>query len=316
MPMTDYLQSLKYNQLFGDGSPASLDVPDIPEAPSHLTPFVPQHQASDFLSDVLHDIPQRHNPGMMQKIFASIAGLAGPSAAPTQDNILNGGYNDQMKDWNTKVAAGTNAANLERSSNTSAQTAYNQDRGREIQQQRADTYGRNSQTTAKDQASKEQDRLAKQDIEKKKLELAQFKVNNPTYIYKTSSNGEILAFNPQNPQEKPLKTGVNSGDLGDLEKHNLRLSEIEAQGEQNRETKGTPGASQEVTPSTTTTKSTTTDSTGKESTTKRVVTKAPANGKTYSGKKVKMVGPNNVTYMVPVEEVETSKKKYGMKEVP
>lgn len=324
MAFTDYLNSLRYDQMFGqqqpmqEQAPIGIDqmgmmpqgMPQMPQqAPSQ--PFQPEHQASDFLTSILSQLPEHHKASLMDRIFAGITGLAGPAGAPTQDRILDGDYNQQMQDWNMKAAAATNAANMEKSNNTLAKSAYDTNESRKITQQRADEYVRRGTVEADKEKSLAADKEAKQKIAEQKMEILKINAANPgAYSWKTGADGYIYGLNTKTGES--TKTDVKSGDLSLLDKHNLRMQEIAAQGANAIATKeATPGVADKPGSETTTTTSTT-DTGGKKTDTTRtqVVKPVPAHDSTQ---KVTMKDKNGKTWIVAPENVEAFKKANGIK---
>ena len=296
--------------------PMDYGMPDL--HPSQ--PYQPEHTASDFLTKILSQLPERHKASVLDHIFAGISGLSGPT--PTtfalQDKILNGDFNDQMQDWQTKAAAGTAAANMERQNNTLAQSAFNTNETRRIAQQRADEYVNRGRVEANRQESMAADREAKQKIDQQKVEIQQFNaMNQGVYTWKTGADGFLYGIN--NKTAKSIKTDIKSGELTPIERHNLRMDEIDEAGAQARETKETPPGIAEKPPTTTTTSSTT-EKAGVKSTTQRTVTSGPSARATgpgpnqVQGARVKMMSPQGKVGTVPASQVKDALAQ-GYKEV-
>lgn len=69
-----------------------------------------------------------------------------------------------------------------------------------------------------------------------KAALSDYKAKNPNHVFKEVKGGNIVAFDPQNP-DKPIDTGINTGTLSDQDKIDLQLSgslqKIDATGKNN-----------------------------------------------------------------------------------
>ena len=334
MPFTDYLNSLRYDQLFGDGSlpdysdysgeggqgvpmnniigPQPMSIPQQQPnmMPQHMggmgtPPFVPVHQASDALGDVFKQMPQRANPSILNRIFASLSAV-GEDPEGVQANLY-GPHDREMRDWQTRAGVATTAANMERQNNTLAKSAYDTNESRRITQQRADEYVRRGDTAERTAQANIKSKEAKDQLDKQKFELLEFKTKNPHYTFKTGNDGYIYGLNPQTG--KSVKTDLKTGDLNDLQKQQLQLDLIEARGNEARETAraGAELPPKPVVPSTKTTR--TKDNTGKETTS--TTTTEPTN--TNSGQMVQMWGPQGQgPYNIPSNKVEEAKVSHKM----
>lgn len=323
MPFTDYLNSLRYDQMFGQAQPQQMPMQEQPPIgmdqmsmtpqmgmpQQQSAPYQPEHSASDFLTQILSQLPERHKASLMDRIFAGISGLAGPAAAPIQDRILNGDFNEQMGDWKTKAEAATNAANMERQNNTLAKSAYDTNESRKITQQRADEYVNRGRIEAQRETSLAQDREAKQKIAEHKMELLQLEHDNPgVYTWKTGADGYLYGLN--NKTGKSTKTEVMSGDLSLADKHRFRMEEIEAQGQNAIDAKATaPGVAPKPGSETDTT-SKVVDSTGKTVDTNRKVVVKPTGN---SGGMVVMKDKAGKAWKVAPENVAAFKAANGIK---
>ncbi len=92
--------------------------------------YQPEHMYQDRMGQMLDQFPQRPNPGIGSKIFASLAaGAGGPDAA---DRFMYGRYGQQLADWKNQFEPTLQAANQERYSNSNmrqiASSMINQDR--------------------------------------------------------------------------------------------------------------------------------------------------------------------------------------------
>ncbi len=321
MAFTDYLNSLRYDQMFGQAQPQQMPMQEQPPIgidqmgmmpqmgmpQQQSAPYQPEHSASDFLTQILSQLPERHKASLMDRIFAGVAGLGGPQAAPIQDRILNGDYNQNMQDWQTKAAAATNAANMERQNNTLAKSAYDTNESRKITQQRADEYVNRGRVEAEKEKSLAADREAKQEIAQQKLELLQLDAANPgVYSWKMGPDGYLYGLN--NKTGKSIKTGVKQ--VTPLEQHQFRMEEIGAQGQNAADVKATaPGVAPKPGSETDTTRKVT-DSTGKTvDTTSKVVVKPTGN----SGGMVVMKDKTGKSWKVAPENVAAFKAANGIK---
>lgn len=174
--------------------------------------FTPEFGARDRFEQIMKEMPVRPEyPLWRRLLIGGLAGLAGQPLAGRE--ALESGHERKLRDWKLKLDPAERLLLEERAANREERMFGHQARQSKIAQQRADTY---DQRVA-DQAKLGQERL---ELDRQKLELARFKHDNPNWVIKEVRGGNITAINPQDPS-KVFDTGIASGMLSDLEKHNL-----------------------------------------------------------------------------------------------
>lgn len=169
--------------------------------------FTPEDQYSKMFGDLLKQMPQHENPSMWRRIAAIVGGgLTGNLQGV--DEVMHGKHRRKMQDWKGKVDVVGRAATDERARNQQ-ERMWNQSR-------------QSAELRERDLNLKEQRDRTRAEIDRQKLELANFKARNPNWVLKEQRGGNIIAFNPQNPAEV-VDTGVATGTLSDLDKINLGL---------------------------------------------------------------------------------------------
>lgn len=175
--------------------------------------FTPEDKYSKMFGDLLGQQPNRddYKAGVWKKIAAVVGGaLTGDMRGV--DEIAHGKFRRANEDWKQKTELVGRAAADERARNT---------------QERLYTGQRRSETLReRDIKRKETSDAARIEIDRQKMELAQFKMRNPNWIIKEQRGGNIIAINPQNPSQT-MDTGIATGTLSDLEKHNLGVEKAE-----------------------------------------------------------------------------------------
>jgi hypothetical protein len=198
--------------------------------------YSPQHEYSDLYRRGLDEMPQRNKPGMLRKILAITAGV-GLGSPEAGDQALYAPYYRQMGDWQERMRALQPGMTAERYENTNERMMNrdilaNKERDRqndirerdvarreqldksniEIRQQRADAYAQN----------------------------LEFKQQHPKHELKAVPGGNYVWFNPEDPEEGPIDTGIKTGTMSKVEEINLgqknALSRIAATGAEARKT--------------------------------------------------------------------------------
>lgn len=83
-----------------------------------------EHGAIDRFNQLINNYPQQNKPGLLRKIFGTVAGtLSGPDA---EENVLHPGYKGAVENWQNQIKPLQEAANLERQSNANISTLKHQ----------------------------------------------------------------------------------------------------------------------------------------------------------------------------------------------
>lgn len=231
----------------------------------------PTTTAQQAYGQQVQQIPQRQNyqPGALRKIAAGLVGLGqgvGPAGmwggnpvgmrtnpmagAQAQDAILSHPYNQAMGDWETKTKAMEGPAQLEQRNNTDLRALANNVMQRELQLQNyasLDT-ARKATADAKNWANS----IAQENADTRvyAASIREYAAKNPLSKFELVPGGNIVAFDPRTKTVTEVKgpdgNPIPSGKVSDLVKlqtqlHN-RLAEIEAGGEQQRQTVDERGA--------------------------------------------------------------------------
>lgn len=183
--------------------------------------YKPSNVASTRLDSLINQYPQFQKPNALMRIGASLAAL-GENGQETANNILYGPYSQHLGQWKTQLDPALKSADLENEANLNLRNLANQQVQREISerdlsrketadQARADTANKNADSTR-----------MRAEAYQKRTDLIEFKTKNPHYVFKTREDGRIMGINPLVPNQT-IDTGVNSGDLSDMDKAALQL---------------------------------------------------------------------------------------------
>ena len=205
--------------------------------------YEPETRATDKLYELLDKVPERNKPGILRKIGASVIGMGGgPKAA---DQALYAPYYQQMQDFEAQFKPTLDVAQQERLQNVNlrqiATEASRQDLAQERERRLAEEFGQREERL---RTSSE----AKMEIDRQKLELAKWKVQNPDGKLVEGEDGFVYLLNPQTGEER--KTNIQHGSLSDIEKINLglesALTRIKAQGAETRKSQADIEATRQV----------------------------------------------------------------------
>lgn len=219
------------------GLSGNMGEPDLMTAIQGL--LQPKDTQFSRFEDMIGAIPNRadYAPSKTRQVLAAIAGLGTggpvgisggqpigyqsnlPEGLKVQRSINDEPYSKALTDWSTKAEPLGELAKMEQTRNvgnratgigilqrkqaddklneTQRHAMEVEEQGRkklEIQQQRADAY----------------------------IKAKQFAMEHPTYKAVTDENGEIVFWNPTDP-EKTIRSGINSGDIGDIQKSELKV---------------------------------------------------------------------------------------------
>lgn len=105
--------------------------PQMGTAPLNMMDiYQPEHQMTDRMTEMLGQFPERNKPGVLRKIFSSLA--AGGGGIEAADRFMYAPYYNQLDDWKAQFGPVSQAANQERYYNTNmrqiATSMANQDR--------------------------------------------------------------------------------------------------------------------------------------------------------------------------------------------
>lgn len=216
--------------------PAFDTAPDIsqvpigqPEMQSPMA-FKPETRAQDALFQMIQNIPQRNNPGMLRKIAASMANV-GTGNLGAGDQFMYAPYYQQMQDFDTRLKPTIQLADQERQSNNvlrqiSADAARN-----DAVLRRLDIQDRDLQRkTDKDKAD-----IA---IREKRASTYDWKARNPNMEIETDAEGRLIGIDPQTGKTVFI-TGsdgkpIMSNELSTEDKANLQIKVARARGEISR----------------------------------------------------------------------------------
>lgn len=143
--------------------------------------YSPETTASDRLSQLLGQYPQREKPGVWRKIGASIVGMGGGIEAA--DRALNAPHNRAVEDWQRQVRPAEYAANQERYNNSNERMLANQVMTQERNDRKFD------HTVEKDKKSLE--------LRERRTQVYEWKTRNPNMIIKMDNEGNFVGINPQ-----------------------------------------------------------------------------------------------------------------------
>lgn len=211
--------------------PENLVGQDMP-APAMAEPtlndlYQPETGATQQFNSILNQYPTREKPTLMRKIGAALMNIGG------QDGMafLDEPNRIKIEDWKNKINPALQAANLERYSNANERQLATSILNNRVANRKVDVTERQGDV----KLTQGQEKI---DLDKKRVELLtnaqKFKENHPDWEIKAVPGGNYTFFNPQNPNDKPIDSGIKSGELGDTELANLNqknaLARIEAQG--------------------------------------------------------------------------------------
>ena len=217
------------------------------------TPYVPEHQYADQLGQMIQHFPQRNDPGILRNIVASIAGFGGgPQAA---EDVQYAPYNRELEDWKAKYQPTYQAATLERYENANERQLARQRDQFNIQNRRADIEERKAE-------NKEKIDREKVEISRTRAAAYDYHQRHPLAKFQQDKAGNIIAIDPLTHKAEYVPDPVTGEPIKGIklpeqdhinldvkkfrEEEQIRQSDalkrIEAQGEQSRLTKKTPGA--------------------------------------------------------------------------
>src|SRR3972149_4443194 len=300
----------------------SFQQPEINMADRWSQLYQPDLRGQNMLYGALENFPQRdqYKPSTLRKIGAAIYGMSQEDPAKASDQFLNYHYYNALNDWMNRTKPIQEAAGLEREYNTNQRMMADQIIRREQEDRRlAEMERRNKESEelrGRQLGETERKNQATEELNRKKLGLAQLKANNYDLVI-DDNTGLVVGVNKIDPTDV-VQTGVKSIELSDLDKANYglrnRLQVVGAQGTQTRQNI----QQRAITPSRPTTGPTTQteivyDSEGNPTGT-RIVQRSPTTTSSGQPLMVRMIGPDNNVYEVPVDKVSDAMKS-GMKVV-
>lgn len=215
----------------------------------------PKDEQFNKFNDVINAMPQRsqYQPGKLRNIGAAMAGLgtggpAGitngqvvgyksniPEGIATQQAIRNEPYNKALSDWSNAAEPRAKMAQMEQSRN--------------VNDRQLGLGALSSQRAQEKLDESERAALEKEAQGRKKLEISEerkdayvaskkFMMDHPNHKPFVDENGDLFLYNPQDPNAKPVSTGLKK--LSEMEKIDLgvqgQLKEITARGAESRKT--------------------------------------------------------------------------------
>ncbi len=158
-------------------TPTQTNQPFITQPTKPSYDYTPEHEGIDQMHQLIANMPQRHKPSMMRKIFGGIEQAlgGGPGA---YDNVTNGPYYQEMQDWYTKFKPVEDLANQERGVNTQNRQFAQGMAANDLRQQQIDS------TTAN---NNEKNRIAVS-----RVALETWKANHPNLKPQEDSHGLLF----------------------------------------------------------------------------------------------------------------------------
>lgn len=219
----------------------------------------PKDQQFQNFSDLINQMPQRsqYQPSKLRQVAGAIASMGAggpvgiangqvvgyksniPEGLKIQQAITDEPYNKALSSWATKLEPTEKIAQMEANRNVNLRQLGLGELSRQQQQQKIDEQERAARI-------KEQQNQQNIDIrrarEESYVKAKQFQMDHPNYKSFIDKDGMVVFVNPQDPGKEPVKTGIDSGKLSDIEKIDLqvqgRLSEIAATGKNQQELEG------------------------------------------------------------------------------
>jgi hypothetical protein len=175
--------------------------------------YQPDTRATDAFMQLMREIPQREKPTLSRRILAGLTTL-GPEGAQGGERVLYGEHARRMQDFGVKADLLKDLAQSERSANVNERLLASQILRQDIADRRL--------------AETERAHRATEENREKRYQLSQFMANNPNHQIRVDESGEFVAFNPKNPAEPAVRTGIKSGEISDIERLGMIIG---AQGE-------------------------------------------------------------------------------------
>lgn len=189
--------------------------------------------------DMIGQMPNRadYAPSKTRSILAAIAGLGSggaqgilggqpigyaanvPEGLKVQRAITDEPYNKALTDWSDKIDPLSKIAQMESSRNIN-----NRATGIGVlQRKQADDKLAHTVEVDADKTRQADEKIAIQSARAESyIKAKDWAQQHPTYKAVTDSKGEIVFWDPTDPN-KTVRSGINSGDLGDIEKSELKL---------------------------------------------------------------------------------------------
>jgi hypothetical protein len=204
--------------------------------------YTPETQATDRFNQLIQNMPQREEPGMLRKIAASVIGLGNkPDIMKYQEHAVEGPYMDKMADWKMQTEPAYQAANLERYSNANERQMAANLASASVNQRKVDQLDRKQDET-------ERNNQAKNALSEQRNELSYLKYMNPNLKF-YFDGPTVLVGDPKKGTINDTK--YPTGNVSEMQRIMLNqenaLERISAGGDQARLTKETPSADANVT---------------------------------------------------------------------
>jgi len=194
------LEQLRMANIFRPQPPTPPQIPQSIPPQDMMGGYQPETAATSRFNELLGNYPERQDPGVIQRIAASMIGLNDPRLAaqmmqqPSQEQI----------DWEQQIGPAQAAMQQERLSNVNMR-------------QIADMMMRGQQADVR--LGQAGERI---DISRAAQRLNEWKAQNPNMQLKTREDGMIVGISPLDPTSV-VETGVQSGQLSDQEKEDARI---------------------------------------------------------------------------------------------
>lgn len=237
-----------------DRSGGQSNEPDLMTAIKEL--LSPKDTQFGRFEDAISAMPNRadYKPSKTRQVLAAIAGMGsgGPvgisggqpigyqakvaDGLKVRDSIRDESYNRALTDWSDKLDPLSKIAQMEQNRNVG-----NRATGIGILQRKsADDKLAHTIEVDADKTRQADEKIGIQrDRAETYIKAKEFAMQHPNYKTVTDENGEIVFWNPQEPT-KIIRSGINSGDIGDIQKSELKvegdLKSIAARGAESRKT--------------------------------------------------------------------------------
>jgi len=243
--MPDFMNLLRLKHIFAPDHPIGNDLPsqggitgNLPridfsgKSDNDLLDYTPQHDYSDLYRKELDQMPIRKEPGKLRRVFGAMAGL-GENGPQNQEMVKYGSYNRQLGDWENRIKAIQPGMTAERYENANE---------RMLAQSSASDVLRSRDITRKENTDASNIAIRQQRADAYEQNL-KFKQDHQKHELRPIPGGNYVWFNPDDPEESPVDTGIKTGTLSKLEEINLgqknAMARIAATGGENRKTENT-----------------------------------------------------------------------------
>jgi hypothetical protein len=170
--------------------------------------YQPDTRATDAFMQLMREIPQRDKPTLSRRILAGLTTL-GPEGVQGGERVLYGEHARRMQDFGVRADLLKDLAQSERAANVNERLLASQILRQDIADRRL--------------AETERAHRATEENREKRYQLSQFLANNPNHQIRVDESGEFIAFNPKNPSQPVVRTGIKSGEMSDIERLGMTI---------------------------------------------------------------------------------------------